>query len=250
MLLGGIQNPEERIYTGKQLTNIVTQQQGVIAEFSDGSSYAGSIVVGADGIWSTVRDQIRQHTPEGLFLDNPYQAAYRGIFGRAPLVEGITSGQGIEVHGDGWLIQAFPSQKEIHMFIYKSIEPTTEKVRFSSNVSDKLIEEFADVRLTEKVAFKDLWDKRFAQGIANFEEGVAEMWHWDRIALVGDAAHKVCVYSRFGLLGRGGRDANAFTDIPEAGRRCQCWDGVGCLSDQQARSSPAEQSSAQHTGGL
>ncbi|KID81081.1 FAD binding domain-containing protein [Metarhizium guizhouense ARSEF 977] len=191
VLLGGLDKPQQHVHTGKRLTNIISRTDGVTVEFADGTSHDGTIVIGGDGIWSTVRDQIRQHTPDGLFLDNPYQASYRGVFGRGPLLEGITSGQGIEVHGQGWLIQAFPSQKETHLFIYKSIPPTSEKVPFSPIVSDDLIEEFADVRLTDKVAFRDVWDKRFAQGTANFEEGVVEMWHWDRMALVGDAAHKI-----------------------------------------------------------
>lgn len=191
MLLSGIDKPEERIHTGKQLTNVITRPDRVTVEFADGTSFEGSIVIGADGIWSTVRNQISQYAPDGLFLDNPYQASYQGVFGRAPLLEGITSGQGIEVHGDGWLIQAFPSQKETHLFIYKSIKTTNERVPFSPNVPEELIAEFANVRLTDNVTFKDLWNQRFAQGTANFEEGVVEMWHWDRIALIGDAVLKV-----------------------------------------------------------
>ncbi|KAH8131258.1 hypothetical protein FP744_10002610 [Trichoderma asperellum] len=191
VLLSGIDKPEERIHTGKQLTNVITRPDGVTVEFADGTSFKGSIVIGADGIWSTVRNQISQYAPDGLFLDNPYQASYQGVFGRAPLLEGITSGQGIEVHGDGWLIQAFPSQKETHLFIYKSIKTTNERVPFSPNVPEELIAQFANVRLTDNVTFKDLWNQRFAQGTANFEEGVVEMWHWDRIALIGDAVLKI-----------------------------------------------------------
>lgn len=159
-------------------------------EFTDGTSYDGSIVIGADGIWSTVREQIRQQAPKGLFRQNPFEASYKGVFGRGPLVEGITSGKGIEVHGDGWLIQAFPSQKETHMFIYKRIPATTTKIPFSSVVTEDDVAEFYDAKLTPEVAFKDIWDKRYAQGTANFEEGVCNLWHYDRIAMVGDAVHK------------------------------------------------------------
>ncbi|KAK1238884.1 hypothetical protein MKX08_005945 [Trichoderma sp. CBMAI-0020] len=186
-LLSGLEDPENHIFTGKQLNNIITQEKGVTVEFTDGTSYDGSIVIGADGIWSTVRDQIRQQAPKGLFPQNPFKASYKGVFGRGPLVDGITSGQGIEVHGDGWLIQAFPSQKETHMFIYKRIPSTTTKIPFSSVVTEEDIAEFYDAKLTPQVAFKDIWDKRYAQGTANFEEGVCNLWHYDRIAMVGDA---------------------------------------------------------------
>ncbi|KAM0257952.1 hypothetical protein ACHAQJ_004111 [Trichoderma viride] len=188
-LLGGLD--KDRIHTGKELVNIITREDGVTVEFADGTSYDGSIVVGADGIWSTVRSQIRQRAPSGLFLENPFKASYKGIFGRGPLLDGITPGQGIEVHGDGWLIQAFPSQKETHLFIYKRIESTTVRVPFSPHISENDISEFSDAQLTPQVSFKDIWDKRFAQGTANYEEGIAQMWHWDRIVLVGDAVHKI-----------------------------------------------------------
>jgi hypothetical protein len=110
-------------------------------------------------------------------------------------VEGISSGQGIEVHGDGWLIQAFPSQKETHMFIYKRIPSTTTKIPFSPVVTDSDIAEFYDAQLTPEVSFKDIWDKRYAQGTANYEEGVCNLWHYNRIALVGDAVHKACIFT-------------------------------------------------------
>jgi 2-polyprenyl-6-methoxyphenol hydroxylase-like FAD-dependent oxidoreductase len=199
-LLSGLEKQDERVHTGKQLTNIITREDGVTAEFADGTSYDGSIIIGADGIWSTVRNQIRERAPSGLFLNNPFEASYKGIFGRGPLLEGITSGRGIEVHGDGWLIQAFPSQKECHLFIYKKIPATTVKVPFSSEVSEDDIAEFSDVRLTPEVSFRDLWDKRYAQGTANYEEGIAQMWHWDRIALVGDAVHKVSLQNTASTL--------------------------------------------------
>ncbi|PTB41203.1 uncharacterized protein TrAFT101_006347 [Trichoderma asperellum] len=191
VFLSGLNKPEEHIFTRKDLTNIVIGTDGVTAEFADGTSHEGSVIIGADGIWSSVRDQLRKITPDGLFLENPFTASFTGVFGRGPLFDDIPSGQGAEIHGDDWVIQAFPSQKETHLFIYKRIETCYDRVPFTTNVPEDIIAEFANVKLTSKVAFKDLWDKRFAGGAANFEEGVVELWHWDRVALVGDAAHKM-----------------------------------------------------------
>jgi 2-polyprenyl-6-methoxyphenol hydroxylase-like FAD-dependent oxidoreductase len=146
-------------------------------------------------------------------------------------VEGMTSGQGIEVHGNGWLIQAFPSQKETHMFIYKRIPSTTTKIPFSSKVTDEDIAEFYDAKLTPQVAFKDIWDKRYAQGTANFEEGVCNLWHYDRIAMVGDAVHKASIIPV--LLFVSLQANNPWdTDFTEARSCCKCRHG-SCRDSNQ-----------------
>lgn len=172
-------------------------------------------------------------------------------------MDGITPGQGIEVHGDGWLIQAFPSQKETHMFIYKRIPPTTTKIPFSSVVTENDVAEFYDAQLTPQVSFKDIWDKRYAQGTANYEEGIVQVWNYGRIALVGDAVHKAsitillpsyspCSFSRPPplisspspslplLLFCYFLQANHMlgSDLTEAGRSCKCWHGSSSNSHQ------------------
>jgi 2-polyprenyl-6-methoxyphenol hydroxylase-like FAD-dependent oxidoreductase len=47
-----------KILTNKRVENVEVTGTGVIAKTSDGSAYHGDILVGADGIHSTVRDEM------------------------------------------------------------------------------------------------------------------------------------------------------------------------------------------------
>lgn len=67
MLYDTLRQPEAHIRTGKQLVDIERRAGGVTAHFADGTHKKGSVVIGADGVWSTVRDLMRCDAPEGLF---------------------------------------------------------------------------------------------------------------------------------------------------------------------------------------
>jgi 2-polyprenyl-6-methoxyphenol hydroxylase-like FAD-dependent oxidoreductase len=49
-----------RILTKKKIQKVALTLDGVVARTSDGSSYEGDILVGADGMHSTVRDEMWQ----------------------------------------------------------------------------------------------------------------------------------------------------------------------------------------------
>ncbi|KAI9231213.1 MAG: hypothetical protein BYD32DRAFT_442020 [Podila humilis] len=53
--------PRERILLGKRILSFTQNQSNVIIECSDNSSYYGDILVGADGAYSAVRQQLYKH---------------------------------------------------------------------------------------------------------------------------------------------------------------------------------------------
>ncbi len=55
--------PQERIRTGKRVESLRNESDGVTARFSDGTEEQSDVLLGADGIRSTVREQINPGIP-------------------------------------------------------------------------------------------------------------------------------------------------------------------------------------------
>lgn len=74
------QNLESHIDFGKGLESFTQDDEGVQATFTDGSTARGSILVGADGTWSRVRQQV---LPSYRLADSEG----RLIFGKTPITD-------------------------------------------------------------------------------------------------------------------------------------------------------------------
>ncbi|KAK8075677.1 hypothetical protein PG997_010340 [Apiospora hydei] len=214
MLYDTLRAPEAHIRTRKQLIDIERRAGGVAATFADGTREEGSIIIGADGIWSKVRDLMRRDAPEGLFAENPYVAGYRAVFGRAPIPRHqrdtsstnhlLQPERQVEFYRDGALLQLFTSKREVHFISYLKLDrPRRERRGFSTDIdaTDDAIAPWLDTRVAQDVTFRDLWQTKAIAGGANLDEGVVRMWHWGRMVLVGDAAHKVLPNQGMGANG-------------------------------------------------
>ncbi|KAK8121825.1 hypothetical protein PG984_010495 [Apiospora sp. TS-2023a] len=212
MLYDSLRQPEAHIRTGKQLVDIEQRAGGVMAHFADGTREEGSIVIGADGVWSSVRDLMRCDAPEGLFDAIPYAAGYRAVFGRSPLPprqpgsssSPLESEQQFEFHRNGALLQLFTSKSEVHYISYLKLgQPRRERNGFDDTIdaSNEAVAPWLDTRIAAGLTFRDLWQTCSAAGSANLDEGSVRMWHWGRMVLVGDAAHKVLPNQGMGANG-------------------------------------------------
>ncbi|KAJ4325102.1 hypothetical protein N0V84_003646 [Fusarium piperis] len=192
-LVEELDNWKQHVKTNKRLVNITPHEDGITVEFEDGTSENGSMAVGADGIWSTVRDQIMANAPEGLFDQgsNPFEAPYAGVFGRTDCIEGLVPGSNINVYQKGAHVQVFTSETEAQIIAYRRIPVSRERTHFGQNNAEDAAKPWLQVPVAENVTFGDLWDSKSAGGSANFDEGVLRWWHWGRMVLVGDAAHKM-----------------------------------------------------------
>jgi hypothetical protein len=62
-LWDGLKN-EPRVHLRKQVTSVVHPDSGVIVKCHDGSEFAGDIVIGADGVRSGIRKEMRRYMSE------------------------------------------------------------------------------------------------------------------------------------------------------------------------------------------
>ena len=179
-----------RIEYGKRFTGYTETDDGVIAEFADGTTAQGDVLIGADGIHSPVRHLMDPHAPRpdytGLLNIGGYahspgveptpEATSRMVFGRRAFFGYQTASSG-------------------KVFWFANLghpEPTAQEIAARTDAEWKthVLELFADdpadlttiMRATEPAHFRPL-------GIYD----LASLPHWSRgrVALMGDAAHAV-----------------------------------------------------------
>lgn len=207
-------NLDKELHYGKPVTHFETHDDGVTAYFSDGTSEFGSLLVGADGINSTIRKQL---LPEYPFLDS----GSRVIYGKSPITStleteipaDLLSGMSL-LSGDAtngvpktMLLEAirFPQGRSIeHIelpedYFYWVLLFRKEHISLSDTELLSLSkQESADLALslTEKwhpslravVKHQDR-TQTSTLGIASVDPKVPEWQSSERVALLGDAIH-------------------------------------------------------------
>ncbi|KAJ4351109.1 uncharacterized protein N0V89_006448 [Didymosphaeria variabile] len=195
---------KSKVLTDKGVVHVQQQQPSgrVQVTTGDGSVYEGAILVGADGIHSTVRREMWRIADEvhpGHFPLSERTATptgYRCIFGISKPNERFPkySSQNVMGNGCSYLISTGPNHR-IYWFLFKKLSTTVhglyEKVpRYTETERDALAAEHADDPLNDTLRFGDLYESRTTATLQALPEVVFSKWHYGRIITIGDAAHK------------------------------------------------------------
>lgn len=171
---------------------------------ADGTSYKGSIVVGADGAHSMVRSCMRNLAIETESTDindeQPFLTTYRCLWIRFPtnasplLHDGLTT----ETHGPGAATQLFAGEETGVTGVYERLPaPTRDRIRYTEADEESVMEKWGHIPLLKgdghikDFTLSDAYKTRVSSGLVSLEEGVVDHWSFDsRIVLTGDSAHK------------------------------------------------------------
>ncbi|OJJ07620.1 hypothetical protein ASPVEDRAFT_88860 [Aspergillus versicolor CBS 583.65] len=193
-----------KILTDKKLTDITTTADRVTATCVDGSTYHGSILIGADGVYSKTRQLMRdialRDNPGQPWEDaqHPYTATYQLLYGSFPSPS--PPGQGYDIQSSGKAIMYFSGPERGWFFLYKRLPaPTSKRTDYTDKDVDTLAVEFADFPLTRTVKVKDVWPRMLGAGLTNLDEGIVKRWSLGRIVLVGDSCHKMTTHLGLGF---------------------------------------------------
>jgi 2-polyprenyl-6-methoxyphenol hydroxylase-like FAD-dependent oxidoreductase len=167
-----------QVLLGKTCVGFDDDGAGVTLRFSDGSSERGSLLVGADGIHSTVR--------RTLFGDEPLRyAGYTSWRGIAVRTQGVEDGRVAEIWGRGLRFGfATVSASEIYWFAVANApeggrdDDALEAVRARFNGFCEPVPALVEATPRERVFRTDIHDR---VPIATWSRG--------RVTLLGDAAH-------------------------------------------------------------
>ncbi|KAK7418276.1 hypothetical protein QQX98_004061 [Neonectria punicea] len=208
---------DTRILTGKKVVSIDTDAQGVTVHCSDGTAEEGSIVVGCDGVYSTVRKMMRDLMLKSSIKvadsESPMVAEYQMLAGNIGRLPDMEAGRLWETRYDRMNIQTFMLKDEGWFLAYKRLPtPINQSTRYTDEDAESFASSLMECPITRDKKFGDLWAARKWFRLLNLEEGFVQTWHWDRIVLLGDSVHKMTPNSGLGL-NQGWQGVAALTNI-------------------------------------
>ncbi|ETS73113.1 hypothetical protein PFICI_15058 [Pestalotiopsis fici W106-1] len=192
---------QARILPSMKVCEVQTSDTGVVVKCTNGTTVEGNILIGADGAHSIVRESVRnlalqkndafENVDHRVNSDNPFLTTYRCMWLRFPTTSDMIPGRVLETHGPRFAIQQFCSVKEGFTAMYELFdEPTRKRSRYTKADAQAFISRWGHIPAGAGGTVQDLYQASTSHGVVDLEEGVLEHWSWDRIVLVGDAAHK------------------------------------------------------------
>lgn len=165
---------------GRTVSSFRSEQNGVTARFDDGSVGNYDLLVGADGIYSSIRRQLFPHAPEPQFTG---QGCWRSVAQRPPGIDGphVFLGGRVKVGVNP------VSNEEMYMFVLQHVPENPRVLQEDLHIPlAKLISEFGGVigRVRTQLGSHSRIVYRPLEKLL-----LASPWYRDRVVLIGDAAH-------------------------------------------------------------
>ncbi|KAF9880462.1 FAD binding domain-containing protein [Colletotrichum karsti] len=191
---------KERVLTGKRVVHVEFDEAGVTVKTKDGSTYSGDILVGADGVRSTVRQEMWRLAADespGAFPPNEAESLNsrtKCIFGISNQPKGWRGMQhSVFYDGRSYLLVPGPEGRVYWFFFHVMDRDYYGKdiPRFSKEDEAKLAFKHLDDAISDTIKFRDIYEGRRFSTLVALEEHVFSRWHYRRIVLIGDSAHKL-----------------------------------------------------------
>lgn len=185
-----------KVLTDKKVTEIEHTDKGVTVHCADGSEVHGSIVIGADGVHSRVRKEMRrlallQDPNATVNAEHPHLITYRCLYGSLPLLPGLESGETWGSHGSHRSSQLFVGKDKAAFLAYEELTtPKRETDRYKEDDEKAFIERVGDIAVTDRYKLSDVYGVKLSSGLVDLQEGCMDVLAWERLVLVGDAANK------------------------------------------------------------
>lgn len=215
-----------KIHTSKRVCQIEHRNTEVVVQCEDGSSYTGDIVVGADGIHSTVRTFMHEHiekkSPGKADKDKKsISAEYNCIFGLGNSIKGdpdLVPGHMHRTYSKGRSTLLFIGHDQsLYWFMFSKLDKKyngKDIPRYTKAQMEEAVEPFLNLPLTESIEYDKVWDGRTFANMTCIEEASNENWTSDRFVCIGDSIHKVGLEFK----------QNFTAELTDAGYS-KCWHG-------------------------
>ncbi|CAG9986543.1 unnamed protein product [Clonostachys byssicola] len=192
---------KSKILSSKRVNEVEMTDRGVIVKALDGSTYEGDILIGGDGIHSTVRSEmwrIANSERPGWIPSDEKQSVpcdFGCVFGISNPCPGVESGafNSIFRKHQSYIVIGGPKGRVYWFFFFKL--PTRlhgdDIPKYSEQDHDQVLKEAENNNITSSLKFKDLLNKKISSVLVPLQEYVFRQWHYKRIITIGDSAHKM-----------------------------------------------------------
>ncbi|KAH7142131.1 FAD-binding domain-containing protein [Dactylonectria macrodidyma] len=191
---------KSKILTDKRVVAVKMVDDGVIAKTSDGSSYKGDILVGADGIHSTVRAEmwkIANELSPGWIPANEQSSVpcdYGCVFGISNPCKGIEPGASNSVFKkhESYIVNGGPEGRVYWFYFFKLAQRAygDDIPSYSKEDEERILKQRENDNITPNLKFKELLDNKISSVLVPLQEYVFRQWYFKRIITIGDSAHK------------------------------------------------------------
>ncbi|KAM0229786.1 hypothetical protein ACHAP5_011543 [Fusarium lateritium] len=191
---------KDRVLLNRKVETVGLVHNGVEVTTTNGETIKGSILVGVDGVHSSVRRnmfRLGQQLSPGTFAEdelNKQECHYLCSYGIAQDVPGWVAGDQCAVLGKGYsqLVVSGPDRKTYWFFFSKLPETKYGKdiPGCSKEMEEAFLHKYAGVPITEKVNFGQVFANRLFSTLTPLHEYVFDKWFFKRIVCLGDSMHK------------------------------------------------------------
>ncbi|KAL2075500.1 hypothetical protein VTL71DRAFT_443 [Oculimacula yallundae] len=191
---------KSKIHLSKKVTKIDHTESEVVVHCQDGSSFSGEIVVGADGVHSTVKSMMQDHidkvSPGKADYDREsLSAEYNCIFGLGKPLPGVIPGQVHRTYDEGFSSLSFVGHGgKLYWFLFSKLDKRyfgKDIPKYTQADIEKAVKPFFKMYLDGSITFDKIWETKLFANMTCIEECKNENWTADRFVCIGDAVHKM-----------------------------------------------------------
>lgn len=174
------------IHYGKKCVKVEETRQGVTVWFDDGGSASGDMLIGADGTFSAVRNNLFPDAAKPVYTKN----ISTGGYARLPELTRPMDAISMTFGERGFFAYTVSSRGEVWWFnnYYRPAEPAKEEVR--TVLQDEIKNDLLRIHQNDDPLFSRIVHAStdvIAYPIYDIPK--LAQWHTDRVCLIGDAAH-------------------------------------------------------------
>ncbi|KAE8414376.1 hypothetical protein BDV36DRAFT_303484 [Aspergillus pseudocaelatus] len=207
-----LKDRRDRVLVNKKVTKVEHLPEKVVVHCADDSIFEGDVVVGADGVRSTVREQMWHYMESRGLREEARKertlmtSEYNCVFGISTATPGLTPGDIHRTFAEGYsLLTIIGKEGRVFWFFFTRMGekyPASQMPRYRQNDIDNHVAPYLHKAITREVAFAEVYQRAIVRTFVPLEEALYQHWSVDRYVCIGDSAHKMTPN-----LGQGGNSA-------------------------------------------